>query len=161
MNSLHPNAETAAREYIGIAGPLKELGCGVDGVVYASPHQTTAVKVHTYREKFINELSVYRRLERYAVSEYQGFSVPKLRAYSEPLQILEMSIVRPPFLLDFAGAKLDRPRDFSPEVQADWWERTAENFGDDFKVASAVYWGLVTQFKIFYYDLKPGNLQFR
>lgn len=56
---------------------------------------------------------------------------------------------------------MDRPRDFPQEVEDEWWDRVRENFGPDFDRARDVYWGLVQQFGIYYYDLKPGNLQLR
>jgi hypothetical protein len=42
-----------------------------------------------------------------------------------------MTIVRPPFVLDFADARLDEPAaDFSEEVLAQWEEDRAEIFGE-------------------------------
>lgn len=71
-----------------------------------------------------------------------------------------MSIVRPPFLLDFAAATLDVEPDF-PEGTLDGWEQVKSDFGDDFPIAQSVYWGLVREFGIYYWDLKPRNLVLR
>ncbi len=56
--------------------------------------------------------------------------------------VIEMSIVQPPFLLDFAQTTLDRPRDFSEDVINDWWTRVAEMFGDRFADAREVFQAL-------------------
>lgn len=161
MNSHHHKAAEVAAKYIGTTAPLKALGWGVDGVVYPSPKDTTAVKIHRGPDSFRRELAVYHRLRDHDVSEFLGFAVPRLVRFDRKLLVIEMSTVKPPFLLDFAGATLDFPRGYPPEAMALWWEQTEERFGDDFPAAESVYWGLVNRFGIYYYDLKPGNLQFR
>lgn len=160
MNSHHPNADAIACQYIGTAAPPKPLGWGVDGVVYLSPSNTTAVKIHSQSEGFAKELAVYRRLLQHNVVSFQGFAVPKLVGHDQSLRVIEMSIVSPPFLLDFAAATLDFAPDF-PEGTDEWWARVRDDFADDFAVAESVYWGLVQQYGIYYWDLKPRNLQLR
>ena len=41
--------------------------------------------------------------------------------FDESLLVIEMSIVRPPFLLDFAAATLDVEPDFPEGTLDDWW----------------------------------------
>ena len=72
-----------------------------------------------------------------------------------------MSVVRPPFLLDFAAAALDDPSDFTEDALSDWWDKVEADFGDDFPTARDVFWGLVSKYGIYYWDLKPQNLRFR
>ena len=128
---------------------------------FKSPHEPSAIKIHTRLEKFDAELAVYRRLRRRKVTKVLGFNVPVLLRSDRSLQVLELSVVKPPFLLDFAGATLDNPRDFTEEAMSDWWDSVRDNFGDDFSRARDVYWTLIQQFGIYYYDLKPGNLRMR
>jgi hypothetical protein len=161
MKSYHPNAEEIAKKYIGWREPLEPLGWGVDGVVYPSINSTNAVKVHTRPESFQKELAAYHRLREHRIQSYQGFSVPQLVQFNRKLQVIEMSIVKVPFLLDFAAAELDVPREFSDDAMADWWTRVEDDFGDDFDVARSVYFGLVNDFGLYYWDMRPRNLCFR
>jgi hypothetical protein len=142
MKLHHPNAEGVARRYIGTNLPLRELGSGVEGVVYLSPRATTAVKVHSSTGPFNTEVNVYKRLKKHKVSEFQGFSVPQLVRFDPQLQVIEMSVVKVPFLLDFAGAALDcDPDGWSNDDE--WWARIREQFDDDFPVVQSVFNGLV------------------
>jgi hypothetical protein len=149
MNSHHPEADRLVCEYIGTAEPPQPLGWGVDGVVYPHPSAHTAIKIHRGEESFGNELAVYLRLADHGVTSVEAdnyrFNVPVLLHYDATHRLIEMSTVRPPFLLDFAGATLD----------------DASDFGDDFPVARDVFWVLVSKYGIYYWDLKPRNLCFR
>src|SRR5688500_9964734 len=120
MFSHHPNAEEIARNYIGTDEPLEVLGWGIDGVVYAQAHATTAVKIHNKEQSFRKELAVYQRLYERGVQKFMGFEVPTLVSFNEKLLILEMSIVKPPFLLDFAAATVDTPHDFTDDAMSLW-----------------------------------------
>jgi hypothetical protein len=155
----HPDADARAREYIGTDQELKVLGWGVDGVVHASPIATTAVKVHSKAESFAKELAAYLRLRDHGVTEFMGFRVPRLVGYDRQRQVIEMSIVAPPFLLDFAAATVDTRPDFTDDAMEAWWQEVKDNFGDDFEVVSDVFWGLQRLHGIWYWDLKPRNLQ--
>ena len=94
------------------------------------------------------------------MTEVQGFSVPQLVASDRALTIIEMSIVKPPFLLDFAQTRLDEEPDF-PEGIDEWWERVRERFDDEqFPIVQSVFWELVQRYGIYYWDLKPGNIEF-
>jgi hypothetical protein len=57
--------------------------------------------------------------------------VPQLVHYDDELLAIEMTIVSPPFCLDFGGAYLDRPPDYSPEVWADWEAEKSDLFEDN------------------------------
>jgi hypothetical protein len=161
MNSYHPNAESIARDYIGAKTPLKVLGWGVDGVVYPSPTDTTAVKIHKGEESFARELAAYKRLRKHDVTVFEGFNVPRLVRFDASRLIIEMSVVKVPFLLDFAGSTLNTPKKYPPHAMQEFWEKVHERFEDDADTAISVFWGLVRQYGIYYWDLKPGNLQFR
>jgi hypothetical protein len=161
MNTIHPNAEKVAHEYLGKNTPLIQLGWGIDGVVYRSPREPAAIKIHTRQTKYFAELAAYQRLAEFGATEFKGFAIPKLLRYHEALQVIEMSVVSVPFLLDFAAATLDFPKEFEADNEQIWWNELRERFGSDFNVAQDVYYGLIDRFGIYYYDLKPGNLTMR
>ena len=64
-------------------------------------------------------------------------------------------------MLDFAAATVDKPNDFSDESMQIWWDEVADAFGADFAIAAEVFWRMKQEHGIFYWDLKPRNLQFR
>src|SRR5688572_24463552 len=85
---------------------VRQLGAGVHGSVFASSCQT-AIKVHELLAAYQREKLAYIRLREHRVEEVNGFGVPQLIEADDELLILEMTIVAPPFVLDFGGAYLD------------------------------------------------------
>ncbi|HTI50963.1 MAG TPA: hypothetical protein VL475_08430 [Planctomycetaceae bacterium] len=135
------------------------LGGGVQGVVY----QTTvasAIKAFNRAEHYEREVAVYRRLRARSVTNVCGFSVPRPIRYDDELLILEMTIVQPPFVLDFASAGLDGPLyDHTPEAIEEWIESRKELFEDNWPIVRRI----ISEFKshgIFLSDVKPGNIMF-
>jgi hypothetical protein len=161
MNYIHPNAHEVAVKYLGRNAPLIQLGWGIDGVVYRSPREPAAVKIHTRPGSYFSELAAYQRLAEFRVTEFLGFAIPKLLRHHDELQVIEISVVTAPFLLDFAATTLDFPRELTEEAEETWWNELREKFGTDFGLAQDVYYGLAEKFGIYYYDLKPGNLTIR
>ena len=84
-----------------------ELGFGYDGIVFSTTCQS-AIKVLRYEPLYQKERDVYLRLTEQEILNVNGFHVPELLHYDDELWTIEMRIVRPPFVLDFAGAYLDR-----------------------------------------------------
>lgn len=140
---------------------MTPLGWGLDGVVFLSPQAMTAIKVHSRPEAFERELAVYHRLDAHRVTTYQGFAVPRLVQFDRTLKVIEMSVVKSPCVLDFAAAELDFEREFEEGILEDWWETIRQDFGDDFEAARSLFYGLASELGIYYWDLKPRNLQFR
>ncbi len=158
-NSRQQQAEAIARRYIGIEQLLKPLGSGAEGFVFPSP-SATAIKVFTYREKFDRELAVYRHLLEHGVIDIRGFALPKLLNFDSNLLVVEMTLVQPPYLLDFAQSTLDQPLDF-PEGLDEWWERVAQDFGpESFPIVQDLFYELQHKYGIYYYDLAPRNINF-
>ena len=88
-----------------------------------------------------------------------GFHVPQLLRADNDLGVIEMTIVTPPFLLDFAGAVLDVRPNFSEEIWAEWETQKREQFGDRWKEVHAVLdalegWG------VYLLDVTPSNIRF-
>lgn len=160
MDTRRQKAEAVARKYMAVDAVLKELGSGAEGFIFATD-RATAVKVFQYEEKYRRELAAYRRLLSRGVSEILGFAIPRLVNYRHELLVIEMTMVQPPFLLDFAQAFLDRPMEMEEGQEAEWWERVRDNFGADFEIARDVFFALQRDTGIYYYDLAPRNLRFR
>lgn len=137
----------------------KELGFGYDGIVFSTSCQS-AIKALRYEPLYQRERDVYLRLQEHGVSDLLGFKVPRMLNADDELWVVEMEIVSPPFVLDFAGAYLDTPPDFPEEIMEDWRAEKREQFGER--------WGQVQdvmrEFRrigIFLADVKPGNIMFR
>ncbi|HYV34934.1 MAG TPA: hypothetical protein VE988_04465 [Gemmataceae bacterium] len=64
-----------------------------------------------------------------------------------------------PFVLDFGGAYLDKPPDFSDEVMADWAVEKQEQFGSRWPEAHAILRHLES-YGVLMVDVNPGNIAF-
>ena len=142
----------------------RELGHGVHGIVFLGRSQRgneapaqSAIKVHRHETDYRRERDVYLRLKRKSVSAIRGCHVPKLLRYDDDLLIIEMTIVTPPYLLDFAGAFLDKAPDFSEEVMADWLAEKQEQFEGRWPEVAAIL-GVLQGFGIHYIDVSPKNI---
>ena len=127
-----PDVEKRAEEYFARKNLTIDscLGVGTQGSVFVcnlpsqskDSKQQVAVKFHFREIAYHMEVDVYRRLRDFEVTHVAGHRVPILIDFDDELLAIEMTIVGPPFCLDFGGAYLDRPPDYSPEVWADWEE---------------------------------------
>lgn len=135
------------------------LGFGWDGTVFGTDHQS-AVKVFHHERLYQRERDVYLRLQQHQVSRRLEFKIPRLLAYDEDLWIVEMTIVSPPFALDFAGAYLDQKPDFPPEVMSEWRAEKAEQFGEqNWSRVQALMWAF-SKLGVYLADVEPGNIVF-
>ena len=91
---------------------MEQLGAGQDGIVLSigidgidgSKNIQTAIKSFKHQGLFQRERDVYLRSSENNVGKLAGFAVPNLFSYDDERWIVEMEVVRPPFVLDFAGA---------------------------------------------------------
>src|SRR2546430_1319087 len=90
--------------------PGQLLGQGKDGSVWQT-NWPSAVKIHLQPELYKRELLAYIRLAERDIALLAGFNVPRLIGADDDFLAIEMSIVFPPYLLDFASATLDAPPD--------------------------------------------------
>ena len=134
------------------------LGFGWDGTVFATDRQS-AIKVFHHERLYQRERDVYLRLQSRQVTKILEFKVPRLIGFDNDLWVVEMTIVSPPFVLDFAGAYLDQKPDYPPEVLADWMEEKAEQFGERWSKVQAIMWAF-SKLGVFLADVKPGNIEF-
>lgn len=82
----------------------EELGSGYDGTVLAT-NRGTALKVLNNQQLYRQELAICQHLKTKSVRRINGFQVPQLVDFDDSLSIIEMTIVSPPFVLDFASAR--------------------------------------------------------
>jgi hypothetical protein len=94
------------------------LGHGIDGNVWRTSRQS-ALKVFARSDTYERERDCYRRLFENQVERLAGFQVPELMDYSNAFCAIEMTVVRPPCILDFGKAHVDSPPDYSAEALAE------------------------------------------
>ena len=143
---------------------VERLGFGIHGIIYVADDKSaggkTAVKVHRESEPYHREREVYERLRAIGVTTILGFNVPQLLRTDDELRIIEMTIVTRPFVLDFAGAYLDAPPEFSDEIWVDWEAGKRDQFEARWPEVQAVLAAL-EQWDVFMVDVSPSNIAFR
>jgi len=141
----------------------ERLGFGVHGTVLAAQDKTKpgffAVKFHLEPRPFERECRVYKRLQEEQTTRILGFNVPQLLSIDEEFRAIEMTIVRPPFVLDFAGARLDEPPDFGEGVLEQWEEEKAEIFGERWPEVARILAALQA-LSVYLLDINPRNIFF-
>jgi len=80
-----------------------QLGNGKDGSVFKTS-QRSAVKFLNDDELYRRELRAYDILRLFKISDINGFQIPQLLRNDDELRAIEMTVVQPPFILDFASA---------------------------------------------------------
>lgn len=150
-------AQRFAQAYIGSTAELNLLGWGVGGYVFVAPDYRTAIKVHHYPDGYATELKTYRLLKQLKILRLHGLAVPQLHGHDDDALIIQMDIVQPPFLLDFAGVRFSPP-DFTADTMQHWHREIAERFGNNTDLVYAVYHTLARH-GIYYMDFRPTNLK--
>jgi len=141
----------------------ERLGFGVHGTVFAAEDNTKpgffAVKFHREERPFERECRVYQRLREEQTTRILGFNVPQLLRIDQEFRAIDMTIVRPPFLLDFADALLDEAPDFSEDVLRRWEEDKMEIFGERWPEVTRILAALQA-LGVCLLDINPGNISF-
>lgn len=156
-----------AQEYVQRYGLSlgDELGFGVHGIVFVAESQPkqgmaalrSAVKAHRQEPDYCRERDAYLRLMEHSIRSIGRCDVPEMLRYDDKLLVIEMTVVSRPFVLDFAGAYLDRSPDFSDEVLADWLEEKQEQFGRHWGEVQSILRALQA-YGVFMIDVNPGNI---
>jgi hypothetical protein len=136
------------------------LGYGSDGSVWQSS-RLTAIKAIYDQKRFELELECYLRLRTADIRRIGIFDVPFLEDFDRELLVIEISIVQPPYLLDFGKVYLDFPPThlYDEQMMANAYEEWTERFGDRWnKIQHAMK--MLEQLGIYYYDPRPGNICF-
>jgi hypothetical protein len=162
---MNENLIANARLYASRRGlELAEtLGSGKDGIVLVAKHKAKpanlAVKVFRLDEPYLREKQVYERLKGLGVEAVIGFNVPQLVGFDDDLRVIAMTIVKRPFVLDFAGAYPDKRPEFPPEVWADWEEEKREQFEGRWPMVEKIL-AAFEELGIYLLDVSPGNIAF-
>ena len=136
------------------------FGYGMDGTVWRTTRHS-AVKVFEHEKNYDDELECYQRFADAGVEDLSGFKIPSLLGFHDKLRVIELKIVRPPFLLDFGKVYLDAPPPYwdDAEIMGHWHAEGRENFGERWsKVMSLI--GMLQKYGIWYVDPKTGNIMF-
>jgi len=135
-------------------------GAGQDGFVLRSD-RLTAVKFFDSLHRFDRELEVYHLLRDKGIENVAGHHVPLLIDEDAELRAIEMTLVRRPFLLDFAGAKLPHEvPDFEQHVLDEHLERMREMFEERWGDALHVVEMFRQATGFILLDIHPGNVAF-
>jgi len=141
----------------------ERLGFGIHGIVHVAEGNPqsgkSAIKAHRAVEPYVRERRVYERLAEAGITRILGFHVPQLLGADDDLLVLEMTIVTPPFVLDFAGAYLDVPPEFSDEIWSEWEAEKREQFETRWPTVQAVL-GALEELGIYLMDVSPSNIAF-
>ena len=135
------------------------LGEGKDGAVYETDDDS-AVKLHRVAEIYRRERDCYFRLGDVGLTEVAGLALPEMVDHDNDLLIIEMTIVSPPFLLDFASAYLDDPPDWPEDVVAQWHEDLRGRFEGRYDEVLGVLAELEGQAGVHLFDVHADNLKF-
>jgi hypothetical protein len=142
----------------------KRLGFGIHGIVFVARSKLrpgrSALKLHRDSIAYEQEKLVYQRLMERSLHRILGFHIPTIIRFDDELLGIEMTIVKPPFVLDFAGATLDVVPEFSEEILADWRASKEEQFGQDWPRVSLVLDELARH-GIHLLDVSPSNIRVR
>jgi len=160
MSSLYEDAMGRAKIYSERYHlTLKDqFGGGIQGVVLFTT-RSTAIKAHVRKEFYAREKSVYLRLRERSVTQVEGFAVPSLIAFDDDLWVIEMEVVSPPFVVDFASAYLDEQPPYDEEQWEAWREEKREQFEDRWETVESVL-AVFRRYGIYLADVKPGNIMF-
>lgn len=158
-NSPDQQAHDHARAYADKHGKTiaMHLGGGFDGVVVSTG--PTAIKAARHEPLYLRERDVYIRLLENDVNNVAGFAVPKLVEFDDELQVIEMEIVSPPFIVDFAGAYLDERPDYPEDVLAAWDAEKREIFEHRWPTVRRIM-AVFERWGVYLADVHPGNVRF-
>jgi hypothetical protein len=141
------------------------LGSGNHGTVFVVERNANrgrfAVKFFPEEAPYFRELRSYEILREQKVRDIEGFSVPQFLGSDDGLLAIAITIVEPPFLLDFAGAyEEESVPDFPENVWAEWRVQKQEEFENRWPIVETILMVLRTH-DIFMLDIHPRNLVFR
>jgi hypothetical protein len=132
------------------------LGSGFDGSVFAT-NRKTAIKALKWQELYQHERDIYLRLRQYGIKNMAGCHIPQLILFDDELWTIEMTIVSPPYVLDFAGARLDQPTEYPPNIYRRWIREKRSQFGSKWKYVPRIVTAL-QRIGVYLSDLNPGNI---
>lgn len=156
-----PNLENRADQYLRRFHAVRvgEPWFGKDGHVWRTS-RLSALKVHERRESYLAERDAYLRLNELRIRAIAGFSVPEMLGHDDALLTIEMTIVFPPFIVDFASAVLDFPPELNEDEGHTLADLVRERFDERAADVLAIYEELVERAGIYLSDPHPNNIKF-
>lgn len=136
------------------------LGYGNDGTVWKSDRDT-AIKVIERELTYRQELECYRRFKKSETRDICGYAVPYLEGHDDSLRVIEMTMVEPPYVLDFGKVYIEQLPPYFVDTHekarrfAEWRKRFTDS---DWQDAVFVMDALRRQFGIYYTDPRPSNI---
>src|SRR5438874_1066752 len=141
---------------------VDQLGDGKDGVVLKTD-RGNAVKFLRDRDVYLRERRAYQILQAISLDEIDGHQIPRMVRYDDNLLAIEFTIVKPPFLLDFAAtySELELQRlDFPPEVLEEREQHWSEIFGEKWQNVVAIREAFRRRTGLVLLDLSLNNIRF-
>jgi hypothetical protein len=138
------------------------LGDGKDGRVLKTA-DGQAVKFFKDEAIYRRELRAYQILGQRDIDELNGFQIPRLLRFDDALLAIEMTIVAPPFLLDFASAYTQHEYDrfeFTQEVLDERQAHWSEIFADDWPTVQLTSEAFTNETSLILLDLSLNNIRF-
>jgi len=141
---------------------IDELGDGKDGDVLETSRG--------YAVKFLHDEGVYNRevrayeiLGSLDIGDIDGFQIPRMRRHDDSLRAIEMTIVRPPFIIDFAAAYTEEEYEqfeFTEEVLEERENHWSEVFGDKWPAVRTLCQKFTGRTGLVLLDLSLNNIRF-
>jgi len=141
---------------------IERLGDGKDGRVFKTA-DGNAVKFLIDDALYRRELRAYQILLKQNIDEINGFQIPRLIRGDDALRAIEMTIVRPPFLQDFASAYTGEEYarfEFTQEVLEEREAHWSEMFGDRWPDVQSLVAAFTGKTGLILLDLSPNNIKF-
>jgi hypothetical protein len=137
-----------------------EFDSGTQGHIWRTSRQT-AVKIHIYGESYLAELAAYMRLRDRGIDSSEEFIIPRMLHYNSELLAIEMQIVFPPYIVDFASARLDIRPDLIEDEGHTFHDRIRDRFGSArAQKVIDICDDLAARAGIYLLDPHPGNIKF-
>ncbi len=153
----------AARHQLEIDASEQPLGSGKDGIIMVAQNKVkpgkTAIKFFKDDEGYWREKRVYERLKAKGVRLVNEFNTPQFLSHDNDLLAIQMTIVKRPFVLDFASAHLDRRPDFDQEIWDNWEADIREKFEDRWQTVKKIL-DVFEDHGVYLLDVSPGNIGF-
>ena len=126
-----------------------------------STDQATAVKFFEQLGPYERERDTYLLFLRLNVREILGHAVPTLIDFDDELRALEMTMVEPPYLLDFASAyPAHAAPEFEQEIMEEWLQSKREEFGPRWPQVERVLDTLRGEYGLVLLDINAANITF-
>lgn len=135
---------------------IAQLGHGTDGAVFKSNCET-AIKAFGRPRNYLQELQCYQLFEAKGINRLQEFAIPVLVGFDDLLMVIEMTVVTPPYLIDFAKVSIGVAPDPIWRSQLD--DEGQELFEDRWPRVRSLL-AVLEMHGIYYLDPKPGNIRF-